>query len=165
MSWCRALIVVVALGVGELALVHEVEAGQRADERGEKQQARYRKRETRRLVELAESYWRAVRWGDRALIGLSIQDPGRRALFMTETTATSYRAAEVVQVVVDGPVRVSGHDAPVLLADVLIRVEAWSADQLVVEQRVLIQRWYRDQRGWWVVPGDELGQPYEDPEG
>ncbi|MBK9364740.1 MAG: hypothetical protein IPN01_00225 [Deltaproteobacteria bacterium] len=161
MPWLRALIVVLSLTAGALAFTPQVEAGPRKEARASKQEARYRKRETRRLVELTEAYWRAVRWGDRALMGLSIQDPGRRALFMTETTTTSYRAAEVVQVLVDGPISVDEYDEPILVAFVIIRVEAWGADQLVVEQQVLYQRWIRDRSGWWVAPGDELGHPYE----
>ena len=163
MSWSRALLVVFALSLGALAFTPQVEAGQRKEARADKQEARYRKRETRRLVELTASYWRAVRWGDRALMGLSIQDPARRAQFMTETSATSFRAAEVVQVLVDGPVQMDGYAQPILVGLVFVRVEAWSADQLVVEQQVLVQRWVRDQSGWWVVPGDELGVVYEDP--
>ncbi|MCK6515976.1 hypothetical protein L6R46_13070, partial [Myxococcota bacterium] len=77
--------------------------------------------------------------------------------------ATSFRAAEVVQVLVDGPVQMDGYAQPILVGLVFVRVEAWSADQLVVEQQVLVQRWVRDQSGWWVVPGDELGVVYEDP--
>lgn len=163
MHWLRALIVVVALTLGALALPPQVEAGQRKEARAAKQEVRIRNRETRRLVELTEAYWRAVRWGDRALMGLSIQDPARRAQFMTETTTTSYRAAEIVQVLVDGPVQLDGYAQPVLVGLVFVRVEAWSADQLVVEQQVLVQRWVRDPSGWWVVPGDELGVEYEDP--
>jgi hypothetical protein len=163
MPWFRALLVAFVLTLGALALTPPAEAGQRKEARADKQEARYRKRETRRLIELTESYWRAVRWGDRSLMGLSIQDPGRRAQFMTETSATSFRAAEVVQVLVDGPVQMDGYAEPILVGWVLIRVEAWSADQLVVEQQVLAQRWIRDRSGWWVFPGDELGVAYEDP--
>ncbi|MEY3210820.1 MAG: hypothetical protein RIT28_1301 [Pseudomonadota bacterium] len=163
MLWPRALVIALSLTVGALAAPSQADAGQRKEARASKQEARYRKRETRRLVELAGSYWRAVRWGDRALMGLSIQDPGRRAQFMTETSATSYRAAEVVQVLVDGPVQLDGYAEPILVGLVHVRVEAWSADQLVVEQQVLIQRWVRDRSGWWVFPGDELGVVYEDP--
>ena len=163
MLWPRALVVMFMFSVGASALTPRAEAGPRKEARAEKQEARYRKRETRRLVELTESYWRAVRWGDRSLMALSIQDPGRRALFMTETSAMSFRAAEVVQVLVDGPIQVDEYDEPILVAFVLIRVETWSDDQLVVEQQVLVQRWVRDHSGWWVAPGDELGVVYEDP--
>ena len=68
MPWLRALIVVLSLTAGALAFTPPVEAGPRKEARASKQEARYRKRETRRLVELTEAYWRAVRWGDPGFI-------------------------------------------------------------------------------------------------
>ncbi|MCK6525058.1 hypothetical protein L6R49_26945 [Myxococcota bacterium] len=162
MHWPRALIIVIMLGLGGLAAAPTAVAGK--EERAVKQETRQLRRETARLGELAEAYWRAARWGDRALMGLSIQDAARRAVFLTGTSATSFRAAEVVQVVVSGPVHGGDGAGPTRVAEVIIRVEAWGADQLVVEQQVLAQRWYRDARGWWVEPGDELGHPYRTPE-
>lgn len=123
-----------------------------------RQEHRVVRRESGRLADSADIYWRAMRWEDEGRVVAFIEDPEARTAWIVDAPTvrrqTRFRSAEVIQVNV-GPAPTGPGDQREGL--VIIQAEIYSDDDPVMRTSTRQQRWYRGPGGWFVEPGDELG--------
>ncbi|MCB9793122.1 MAG: hypothetical protein H6741_10385 [Alphaproteobacteria bacterium] len=122
------------------------------------------RRESRQLSEIAELYWRALRWQDIGVVAGFIEDGDRRLRWMNEAAqelgAYRYRSVEVMRVEI-GPALEADPEGHLREARVLVQVQGYRVDEQVIRQELLVQEWYRSGAGWFVVPGFETGSAVE----
>ena len=108
------------------------------------------KRETVRLSEAAEIYWRALRFQDYGVAGTYILEAETRASWLMEmgqAPPVRYSSAVVVSVDVgeEHPVDDNGITRE---GTVYIQVEGYRLPDTVVERRLLEQEWALSVEGW-----------------
>ena len=129
-------------------------------DRGERAEKRQHRRAQTQLQEIAEGYWRAVRWDRVAEAAAFLGDPDDRIDWLAEGTVEgtfSYRSASVIHLEVgpgleDDP---QGHERR---ATVLVEIEGFDEDQ-VLKREVRVQHWYKQSGTWYVVQGERVGVP------
>ena len=103
-------------------------------DRGERVETRQHRRAQTQLQEIAEGYWRAVRWNKVSEAAAFLGDPEERIDWLAEGTVEgsfSYRSASVIHL----------------------------DDDQVLKREVRVQRWYQQDGKWYVVEGERVGVP------
>ncbi len=127
-------------------------------DRGERAEKRQHRRAQTQLQEIAEGYWRAVRWDRVAEAAAFLGDPDERIDWLAEGTVEgsfSYRSASVIHLEV-GPGLVDDPDGHERRATVLVEIEGFDSDQ-VLKREVRVQHWYKQSGTWYVVEGERVG--------
>ena len=127
-------------------------------DRGARAETRQHRRAYAQLQEIAEGYWRAVRWDKVAEAAVFLGDPDDRIDWLAEGTVEgtfSYRSASVIHLEI-GPGLVDDPDGYERRATVLVEIEGFDIDQVLTRQ-VRVQRWYKQTGSWYVVAGERVG--------
>ena len=129
--------------------------------RGDRQEQRSLRREGRRLLERVDLAWKAVRWQDPQTLASLLEDPSQRLQFLSTHSASSrsYRSVEILGVDI-GPAQADGARQ----ATVLVQVQVFDNNELVLRTELLRQGWVLHQGLWWIVPGEELGVQVKGPD-
>lgn len=113
-------------------------------------------RENEQLAKHAEAYWRSLRWNDVEGASTFIERPDDRLLFQQHLDDEAKRRkvveARILRIDVS-PERRKNEitDGRVREALVTVSIEGYTLPGQVLEKKMIQQRWYRSNAGWWVL--------------
>jgi hypothetical protein len=130
-----------------------------ADRATNKRSVNARKKDEREhsaLAKSAETYWRNLRWNDVEGAALFVEHANDRLLYQTlldtEITTKKIIEARVLRVDVSPEKRRDEiTDGKMREALVTVSVEGYTLPGQVLEKKLVEQRWYRSNAGWWIV--------------
>ena len=120
----------------------------------QRRDTRVEKRQREALMENAEGYWDALRWGDLSLAAGYYQDPTTRVAWLTDMgsgAAPRFREAVILRVEL-GPELEEHEQNWDHEALALVQVQSYTMPAQILTQDVVQQKWYLVGRFWYPEP-------------